>query len=475
MNNHLNFYINGKWVAPKKPAVIDVIDPSTEEAYTQISMGSKADVDKAVAAAKAAFPKFSRTTKAKRLKLLNRILVLYNERGEEIAQAVSQEMGAPITFAREAQVWAGRVHLESTIAALKKYKFSERRGTTMVVKEAIGVCALITPWNWPLNQIVCKVAPALAAGCTVVLKPSEIAPISGIIFAEIMHAAGVPKGVFNMISGNGPDVGAPMSSHPDVDMVSFTGSTRAGILIAKAAADTVKRVAQEMGGKSANIILPDADFEVAVTKGVEGCMSNTGQSCDAPTRMLVPANRHDEALKIAKKAADGLLVGDPRKETTVLGPLISQLQFDKVQKLIDIGIKEGGKLVAGGLGRPEKLNRGYYVRPTVFGGVTSDMTIAREEIFGPVLAIMPYKDEADAIKIANDSIYGLAAYIASTNLDHARSVAKELRAGTVNINYPDWDTTAPFGGYKQSGNGREYADWAIHDFLEVKGIVGYGA
>jgi aldehyde dehydrogenase (NAD+) len=475
MNNHLNFYINGKWVAPKKPAVMDVIDPSTEEAYTQISLGSKADVDKAVAAARAAFPKFSKTTKARRLKLLNRILELYNERSEEIAQAVSQEMGAPITFAREAQVWAGRVHMEQTIAALKKYKFSERRGTTMVVKEAIGVCALITPWNWPLNQIVCKVAPAIAAGCTVVLKPSEIAPISGIIFAEIVHAAGVPKGVFNMVSGNGPDVGAHMAAHPQVDMVSFTGSTRAGILVAKAAADTVKRVAQELGGKSPNIILPDADLEVAVTKGVEGCFGNSGQSCDAPTRMLVPANRHDEALKIAKKSAEAHLTGDPRKESTGLGPVVSQVQFDKIQRLIDSGIKEGAKLVTGGLGRPEKLNRGYYVRPTIFGNVTPDMTVAREEIFGPVLVIMPYKDEADAIKIANDTDYGLSAYIQTPDLEHARRIAKELRAGTVNINYPDWDIAAPFGGYKQSGNGREYADWAIHDFLEIKGIVGYGA
>jgi aldehyde dehydrogenase (NAD+) len=474
MNNHLNFYINGKWVAPKNPAVMDVIDPSTEEAYTQISMGAKADVDKAVAAAKAAFPKFSKATKAKRLKLLRRILEIYNERSEELAKAVSQEMGAPITMARESQVWSGRAHLEATIAALQKYKFSERRGTTMVIKEPIGVCALITPWNWPLNQIVCKVAPAIAAGCTVVLKPSEIAPISGIIFAEIMHAAGVPKGVFNMISGNGPDVGAHMSAHPDVDMVSFTGSTRAGILVAKAAADTVKRVAQELGGKSPNIILADADFEVAITKGVEGCFGNTGQSCDAPTRMLVPANRHDEALKIAKKSAEAHVTGDPRKENTGLGPVISQLQYDKIQKLIDTGIKEGATLVAGGLGRPEKLSRGYYVRPTIFGNVTPGMTIAREEVFGPVLAIMPYKDEGEAIKIANDTVYGLAAYIASTNIEHARTIAKELRVGTVNLNYPAWDTAAPFGGYKQSGNGREYADWAIHDFLEVKGIVGYG-
>jgi aldehyde dehydrogenase (NAD+) len=474
MSNNLNFYIDGAWVAPVIPSVLDVIDPSTEEAYTQISMGSKADVDKAVAAAKAAFVSFSRTSKAERLALLKRILEVYNSRFEDVAQAVSQEMGAPLSFARDAQAWAGRAHLESTIAGFETYEFSEKRGSSLIVKEPIGVCALITPWNWPLNQIVCKVAPAIAAGCTVVLKPSEIAPISGIVFAEIMAEAGVPKGVFNLVNGNGPDVGQIMAGHPDVDMVSFTGSTRAGIIVAKTAADTVKRVAQELGGKSANIILPDADFETAVTKGVEACFGNSGQSCDAPTRMLVPMERHDEALAIAKAAAEAHVVGNPKDETTVLGPVVSQLQFDKIQRMIESGISEGAVLVTGGPGRPEHLNRGYYVRPTIFGHVGEDMTIAREEIFGPVLSIISYRNEDDAIRIANDTVYGLAAYIQSGNLDHARAVAMEMRAGSVFLNYPDWDTMAPFGGYKQSGNGREYADWAIHDFLEIKGIVGYG-
>ena len=474
MSNHKKFYIDGVWVDPVVPAVLDVIDPSTEEAYTQISLGSAADVNKAVAAAKTAFASFSTWSKEERLALLKRIHSVYLDRFEDIAQAVSQEMGAPLAFARDSQAWAGRGHLEATIEAFEKFEFSEKRGSTFVVKEPIGVCALITPWNWPLNQIVCKVAPAIAAGCTVVLKPSEIAPISGIIFSEVMEAAGTPKGVYNMINGNGPDVGQVMAGHPDVDMVSFTGSTRAGVIVAKTAAETVKRVAQELGGKSANIVLPDADFETAVRKGVRGCFGNSGQSCDAPTRMLVPSDRHDEALEYAKSEAATFIVGDPRAEGTVLGPVVSQIQFDKIQRLIETGIKEGATLVAGGTGRPENLNRGYYVRPTVFGNVIKDMTIAREEIFGPVLSIMPYKDEEEAITLANDTVYGLAAYIQSADIQHARKVASQMRAGSVYLNYPDWDTFAPFGGYKQSGNGREYADWGIHDFLEIKGIVGYG-
>lgn len=474
MPNNLKFFIDGAWVDPVTPAVLDVIDPSTEESFTQISVGSKADVDKAVAAARRAFETFSQTSVAERLALLRKILEVYNNRFEDVARAVSQEMGAPISFARDAQAWAGRGHMESTIAALESYEFVEKRGTTTVFKEAIGVCALITPWNWPLNQIVCKVAPALAAGCTVALKPSEIAPISGIVWAEIMEEAGTPKGVFNLVNGNGPDVGQVMAGHPDVDMVSFTGSTRAGIIVAKTAADTVKRVAQELGGKSANIVLPDADFETAIRKGVQGCFGNSGQSCDAPTRMLVPSDRHDEALAFAKSEAETFVTGDPTNEETGLGPVVSQLQFDKIQRLIEAGIKEGATLVTGGLGRPDGLNRGYYVRPTVFGGVTNDMTIAREEIFGPVLSIMPYKDEEEAVTIANDTVYGLAAYVQSSDLDHARRIAARMRAGSVYLNYPDWDTFAPFGGYKQSGNGREYADWGIHDFLEIKGVIGYG-
>jgi aldehyde dehydrogenase (NAD+) len=475
VNNHLRFYINGEWVDPAIPARLDVIDPSVEEAYTAISAGSAADVDRAVAAAKAAFPVFSQWSKAERLALLRRILTEYDARYEDIAQAVSQEMGAPIALAREAQVWAGQAHMKATITALEEYEFSHKRGKTMVVKEPIGVCALITPWNWPLNQIVCKVAPALAAGCTVVLKPSEIAPISAIIFAEVMHAAGTPKGVFNLVNGTGPEVGQVLVGHPDVDMVSFTGSTRAGIIVAKTAAETVKRVAQELGGKSPNIILPDADLSTAVRKGVESCFGNSGQTCVAPTRMLVPAARHDEALAIAGDVAASLKVGDPRSTETKLGPVVSQAQYDKIQHLIEIGIAEGATLVAGGPGRPEGLNRGYYVRPTVFGHVTPDMTIAREEIFGPVLSVLSYADEEDAIRIANDTVYGLAAYVQSRDIEAARRVASRLRAGQVDLNYPAWDTFAPFGGYKQSGNGREYAEWGIHDFLEIKGIVGYDA
>jgi aldehyde dehydrogenase (NAD+) len=474
MSNHLRFYIDGEWIDPVTPATLEVIDPSTEEAFTTISVGSKADVDRAVAAAKAAFPAFSQTSKAERLDLMRRMLAAYDERYEDIAQAVSREMGAPLGMARDSQTWAGQAHMKAAIKALEEMEFEEKRGTTTILREAIGVCALITPWNWPLNQIVCKVAPAIAAGCTVVLKPSEIAPISGIVFAEAMHAAGLPKGVFNLVNGNGPDVGQVMAGHPDVDMVSFTGSTRAGIIVAKTAAETVKRVTQELGGKSANIILPDADFERAVRKGVQGCFGNSGQSCNAPTRMLVPADRHDEALEIAKATAEKHKVGDPRAEDTDLGPVVSQLQYDKIQRLIEAGIAEGATLVTGGPGRPEHLNRGYYVRPTVFGHVRPGMTIEREEIFGPVLSVISYEDEDDAVRIANDTVYGLAAYVQSQDIERARRVARRMRAGEVSINYPDWDVFAPFGGYKQSGNGREYADWGIHDFLEIKGVVGWG-
>jgi aldehyde dehydrogenase (NAD+) len=473
-NNHEHFYINGTWVKPLVAKTLDVINPATERSYTRIAMGSAADVDRAVAAAKAAFPAFSRTSREERLGYLRKILELYNARGDEIAEAVSDEMGAPLKFAREAQVWAGRVHLESTIKALEEFEYSSQRGSTRIVREAIGVVGLITPWNWPLNQIVCKVAPAIAAGCTMVLKPSEVAPISGIVFAEIVHDAGLPKGVFNLISGDGPTVGAALAAHPDIAMMSFTGSTRAGILVAKAAADTVKRVAQELGGKSANIILSDADFEDAIKRGTAACFSNSGQSCDAPTRMFVPVDRHAEALEIAKGVAATHRVGSPRDADTVLGPVVSKVQFDKIQRLIQAGIDEGATLVAGGTGRPEGLESGYYVKPTVFGDVKHEMTISREEIFGPVLSILPYRTEQEAIDKANDSIYGLAAYLSSANVEHARKVAAELRAGNVNINYPDWDLHAPFGGYKQSGNGREYADWGIHEFLETKGIIGYG-
>ncbi len=473
MGRHEQFYIDGRWIDPAVPATLEVIDPSTEQPFATISLGSKADVDRAVAAARGAFDAFARTSREDRLGLLRRILERYNSRAEDLAEAVSQEMGAPLSFARDAQVWAGRVHLEATIEALEAYEFSRVRGTSLIVKEPIGVAALITPWNWPLNQIVCKVAPALASGCTVVLKPSEIAPLSGILFAEIVEAADAPRGVFNLVNGTGPDVGQVMASHPGVDMVSFTGSTRAGVIVAKAAADTVKRVAQELGGKSPNIILPDADFEPAVREGVRACFANSGQSCDAPTRMLVPADRQDEALAVAKAVAEGLKVGDPREPGVDLGPVVSRTQFDKIQALIEAGIRDGARLVAGGPGRPPGLNRGYYVRPTVFGEVKPGMTIGREEVFGPVLAVIGYRDEEEAVRIANDTVYGLAAYVSSADVGHARSIAARLRAGTVNLNYPAWDIRAPFGGFKQSGNGREYADFGIDDYLELKAVVGY--
>ncbi len=474
MKNATRFYINGAWVEPLSTATLPVINPATEKPFATIAMGTVADTARAIAAARAAFPAFSQTSKAYRLELLQKILALYNERAEEIAQVVSDEMGAPLQFARDAQVWAGRAHLEAAIEALKSFQFEEQRGNTRVIREAIGVVGLITPWNWPLNQIVTKVAPALAAGCTMVLKPSEIAPLDGLIFAEIVHAAGVPPGVFNLVNGDGPTVGQTLASHPDVDMVSFTGSTRAGILVAKSAADTVKRVTQELGGKSANIILPDADLRSAVTQGVAACFSNSGQSCDAPTRMLVPRDKLDAVLKIAKEAAESHTVGDPRAAGIQLGPVVSETQFNKIQKLIAAGMAEGAPLVAGGLGRPAGLAHGYYARPTVFGPVRPDMAIAREEIFGPVLAIIPYDSEQQAIDIANDTVYGLAAYVQSSNSEHARAVGRQLRAGQVQLNYPDWDTMAPFGGYKQSGNGREYADWGISDFLEIKGVIGFG-
>ena len=475
MSNNLKFYINGAWVDPAAPRTLDVINPATEEPCATISIGAAADVNRAVAAAKAAFPKFSQATQAERVALLRRIVECYKARAEDIAQAVSAEMGAPIAMARHSQAAAGLAHLESTLKALESFHFEEQRGTTRIVREGIGVVGLITPWNWPLNQIACKVAPAIAAGCTMVLKPSEIAPLTGIIFAEIMHAAGTPAGVFNLVNGDGPSVGAVMSSHPDIDMMSFTGSTRAGILVAKSAADTVKRVSQELGGKSANIILPDADLAWSVKKGVESCFNNSGQSCNAPTRMLVPRSLQADAIAVARQTAEAQKVGDPRNEATILGPVVSEAQFNKIQGLIEAGIKENATLVAGGTGRPEGLNRGYYVRPTVFADVTPQMTIAREEIFGPVLSIMPYDSEEQAVAIANDSVYGLSANVESKDVEHARKVARQLRAGQVKVNYPAWDTFAPFGGYKQSGNGREYADWGIHDFLEVKAIIGYGA
>ncbi|MBA3910662.1 MAG: aldehyde dehydrogenase family protein [Rhodobacter sp.] len=471
--NMLKFYINGQWVDPISKVRMGVENPATEEIVCEVAMGSSEDADRAILAARAAFDGWTYRPVAERIAVVKRLLEVYNAHYEDFAQAMSTEMGAPITWARDAQAWAGQVHIEATIKAAEEMVWEYNRGTTRIIYEGIGVCSLITPWNWPMNQIACKVAPALIAGCTMVLKPSEIAPLSGTLFAQVCHDAGVPAGVFNLVHGAGPEVGARMSSHPEVDMVSFTGSTRAGTAIAAAAAPTVKRVAQELGGKSPNIILPTANIAEAVAAGVTAVMSNTGQSCDAPTRMLVPRDRQAEALAVAKEAAEAIVIGDPRDEATVMGPLISRLQFDKVQRLIQAGIDEGATLVTGGVGRPADLNRGWFVRPTVFGDVVNAMTISKEEIFGPVLAIQPYDSIEDAIAQANDTVYGLAAYIAGP-VEDAKPVARRLRAGTVNLNYPDWDTSAPFGGYKQSGNGREYADWGIHDFCEVKGIVGYG-
>jgi len=468
-----NFYIDGAWIQPATSNRMTVENPATGQGVAEMALGAAADVDRAVAAARAAFDEWCAAPVSDRVAVLRRVLEVYDAHSEDLAWAMSTEMGAPIERARAAQVASGRDQIESTIRAAETMTWEEMRGTTRIVHEGIGVCGLITPWNWPMNQIACKVAPALVAGCTMILKPSEIAPLSGVLFAEICDRAGVPKGVFNLVNGTGPEVGAGLSAHPGIDMMSFTGSTRAGTAVAAAAAPSVKRVAQELGGKSPNIILPSADLAMAVKGGVEGCFDNTGQSCDAPTRMFVPRDRHAEALEIAREAADAVVVGDPRDRATTMGPLISEQQFDKVQRLIRAGIGEGATLVCGGTGRPEGLGRGWFVKPTVFGDVTNDMTIAREEIFGPVLSILPYDSVDDAVRMANDTVYGLAAFI-SGPVEEARPVARRLRAGTVTLNYAAGDSFAPFGGYKQSGNGREYADWGIRDFCEVKGIVGWG-
>lgn len=472
MREYTKFYIDGQWVDPATPKLLDVINPATEDVAGRINLGSAADVDRAVAAAKKAFTSFSRTSVKDRIDLMGAIAAEYQKRYNDIAAAITEEMGAPAWLSNQAQAALGIGHIATAIEVLKTYKFDELRGTTLIAKEPIGVCAFITPWNWPVNQIACKVAPALAVGCTMVLKPSEIAPFSGYIWTEILHAAGVPAGVFNLVNGDGPGVGVALSQHPDVDMVSFTGSTRAGIAVAKNAADTVKRVAQELGGKSPNIVLPDADLVKAVTGGVQSVMMNSGQSCNAPTRMLVPRAKMAEAAAIAKQAAEATTVGDPNGNSA-MGPVVSETQWNKIQGLIEQGIKEGATLVAGGPGRPEGLDKGYYVKPTIFADVTNDMTIAREEIFGPVLAMLPYDSEEQAIAIGNDTVYGLAAYVQGEP-EHARKVARELRAGQVNINQAQFDLMAPFGGYKQSGNGREWGDHGFADFLETKAIIGWG-
>jgi len=473
MSHNLQFYIDGEWVDPVSPRTLDVINPATEQPFTQIAIGTAADVDRAVAAARRAFESFSQTTREERIALLKRIQDVYAKRYDDMADAIRLEMGAPVTLARESQAAIGAGHIGQIIKVLEDFEFDEMQGSTLITREAFGVVGMITPWNWPMNQITCKVCPALAAGCTMVLKPSEIAPIDAVVFAEIMHEAGVPKGVFNMVQGLGADVGAAISSHPDIDMISFTGSTRAGVLISKAASETVKKVHLELGGKSPNILLDDADIAASVASGIVDVMQNTGQSCNAPTRMFVPRQFRDVAVSAAKAAAEGIVVGNPESPDTYMGPVISELQFNKIQALIQAGIDEGATLVAGGTGRPPGLNAGYYVRPTVFADVTPDMRISREEIFGPVLSMLFYDTEEDAVRMANDTVYGLAAYIQSGSHERAQKLSRRLRAGNVYINNPRGDLNAPFGGYKQSGNGREWGVWGLEEFLEIKGVVGY--
>jgi aldehyde dehydrogenase (NAD+) len=474
MEHAREFYIGGKWVPPHGDETLAVINPATEQEIDSIAMGGSVDVDAAVAAARSAFEDYSSATRDERLALLDRVIEVYGSRMGDIGEVISQEMGAPLKFAVNAQSAAGIGHLMTVRQVLADFEFEHEVGTSLVVREPVGVCALITPWNWPLNQITCKVGPALAAGCTMVLKPSEVAPLSAILFAEVLDEAGVPPGVFNLVQGDGATVGAALSAHPDVDMVSFTGSTRAGIEVARAAAPTVKRVAQELGGKSANIILDDADLATTVARDVAIMCSNSGQSCNAPSRMLVPAARMDEAASAAAAAAADITVGDPNDDSSRIGPVVSQVQYDRIQGLIEKGVAEGARVEAGGPGKPDGLDTGYYVKPTVFSHVTNDMTIAREEIFGPVLVMIGYEDDDDAVRIANDTAYGLSGYI-SGDAERARAMARRIRTGNVHLNGAQPDFNAPFGGYKQSGNGREWGALGMEEYLETKAIVGYTA
>ena len=472
MNNAQKFYINGEWVDSSTSETLEVINPATEQPIGPIALGGQADVDRAVDAAYAAFDSYSQTSREERIALFEKIIGVYQGRIAEVAKVISEEMGAPMSLAMAAQAPVGLGHFNTTLRVLRDFDFEEEMGRSRVVKEPAGVCAFITPWNWPINQITCKVAPALAAGCTMVLKPSEVAPFNAILFAEILDEAGVPAGVFNLVNGDGPTVGAALSSHPKVDMVSFTGSTRAGIEVARNAAPTVKRVAQELGGKSANIILDDANFQEAIARDVFQMCTNSGQSCNAPTRMLVPQDRMDEAATIAKTAASQVKVGDPNDSETTIGPVVSEVQYNKIQNLIQTGIDEGARLEIGGTGRPDGLNAGYYVKPTVFSHVSNDMTIAREEIFGPVLSLIGYEDDDDAVSIANDTVYGLSGYVSSADPDRARQIARRIRTGNVHINGAGPSQQTPFGGYKQSGNGREWGRYGFEEFLETKAIIG---
>jgi aldehyde dehydrogenase (NAD+) len=465
-------YIDGEWVASAHGKLHDIINPATEQTIGQVSFGAAEDVDRAVRAARTAFEDYSRWTVRQRGDLLAGIIDAYTARWDDLAAAITAEMGAPAGLSHQAQTGSGIGHLKTALAALETFEFEESVGGSTVVREPIGVCGLITPWNWPINQISCKVAPALAAGCTMLLKPSEIAPVSATIFAEILDAAGVPAGVFNLVHGDGPGVGAAMSAHPGIDMMSFTGSTRAGVLVAKAAADSVKRVAQELGGKSPNIILEGAPLEEAVTHGVLNMFSNSGQSCNAPSRMLVPASRYEEAVQIAAAVAEQTVVGDPQAEGTQIGPVVSAAQYQKIQALIEKGIEEGARLAAGGPGKPAGLETGFYVKPTVFRDVDNDMTIAREEIFGPVLCMIPYATVDEAVKVANDTLYGLSGYVYGATADEAMAVARRLRTGMVHLNGAPNEIQAPFGGYRQSGNGREWGRYGLEDFLEVKAVMG---
>ena len=467
------FYIDGAWTMPHGSAVHPVVNPATEQVVAEIALGDRTDVDRAVAAARRAFPGFAALPVARRAEFLDRIHTLMLERAETLAQAMSLEMGAAISFARASQLPFAAAHIRVARDLVGEHPFQTLQGSTAILREAIGVCGLITPWNWPLYQITAKVAPALAAGCSVVLKPSELSPFSALLFAQIVHDAGLPPGVFNLVNGSGPEVGEALAMHPDIDLVSITGSTRAGIQVAQAAAPTVKRVLQELGGKSANLLLPDAEFERVVPIGVMTSFRNVGQSCSAPTRMLVPRDRLAEVERIAAATADAILVGDPADAATVLGPLANRAQFDRVQRMIEIGIAEGARMICGGPGRPAGLARGFYARPTIFSGVRNEMRIAQEEIFGPVLCLIPYDGVDHAVEIANGTPYGLGGHVQSADLEAARAVARRIRSGQVHINHPAWDAYAPFGGYKSSGNGREYGAFGIDEYLEVKAILGY--